>query len=250
MIRPYQQIICFVIISEPIHSFRLLPMTNTYCSRRGAVGLCLQNDSSSRDCSLSSLSAKLFTSIMESNMDEITHLNSRFKDLQIRRTYVGESSIIGGGRGLFASCDCRPGELLTCYPGDALIATTGGREEKWQVQWGDHVPEEYRAVQLRDDQKACVLQATDGIGILGLPELDDQAAYLGHFCNDGVTSTPKCMQELAPYELESQDKANASHQDICNSSHMVTVALRAIKKGDEIFVSYGADYWMEQNGFG
>jgi SET domain len=248
MLRQYQ-IMCFaMIIGETISSFGL-PMTNSYryLRRGGSAGVCLEN-SPSRD-SLSSLSAKLFTAIMESNMDETTLLNSRIKDLQLQRTYVGESTIVGGGRGLFASCDCRAGDLLTCYPGDALISTNGSGEKDWDLQWGHHVHEKYRTNELRVEQKAWVLQATDGVGMLGLSELDDEAAYLGHFCNDGATSTPKCMEELAPYVLESQDVANASHQDICNCSHMVTVARRAINKGDEIFVSYGPGYWMDHNGF-
>lgn len=200
--------------------------------------------------SLSSLSWKLFSDIMENQTDEMSLLNSRMRNLNLNRTYLGQSTMTGGGRGLFANCDCREGDLLTCYPGDALVFADGDNEEDWKIQWADHVDVMYRSNELHEDQRGYVVQATDDVGIFGHSQLDKDSAYLGHFCNDGATSIPTSTEELASYVLESQDGANASHEGLCNDSHMVTVAIKPIRKGQEVFVSYGPDYWIEHNQFG
>ncbi|OEU17624.1 hypothetical protein FRACYDRAFT_238048 [Fragilariopsis cylindrus CCMP1102] len=75
------------------------------------------------------------------------------------------------------------------------------------------------------------------------------ASYLGHFANDGVISPPLCESELAMYVIESNDISNAMHQ-ACQDCHMVTIATKSIKAGDEIFVTYGPEYWSEQPLFG
>ena len=61
---------------------------------------------------------------------------------------------------------------------------------------------------------------------------------------------PVAEVDLASYVIESNDLANAMHNDIGDGSHMVTVATRDIRKGEEIFVTYGPEYWMGQPSFG
>jgi hypothetical protein len=75
------------------------------------------------------------------------------------------------------------------------------------------------------------------------------ASYLGHFANDGIISPPLCESELAMYVIESNDISNAMHQE-CQGCHMVTISTKSIKAGDEIFVTYGPEYWSEQPSFG
>ena len=70
--------------------------------------------------------------------------------------------------------------------------------------------------------------------------------YLGHFANDGIPIPPTCETELAPYVIQSSNTANAVHQP-CEGCHMVTIATRDIHAGEEIFVSYGPEYWIEQH---
>ena len=73
-------------------------------------------------------------------------------------------------------------------------------------------------------------------------------SYLGHFANDGAANPPRRESELAAYTIESANKANAMHKS-CEGCHMVTVATRDIKAGEEIFVTYGPEYWSEQSTF-
>lgn len=93
-----------------------------------------------------------------------------------------------------------------------------------------------------------ILFVDEDYGILGLPKFDNNPAYMGHFANDGA-NMPKRESELASYVLESNAIRNAMHQGISGDSHMVTVATCNIAAGDEIFVTYGPDYWREQPTF-
>jgi hypothetical protein len=174
-------------------------------------------------------------------------LRTRLSRLVLNRTLVGPSSISSAGRGLFARCDCQKGELLTCYPGDAFVILPKDDEDEdvdWTVLWGDHVRKPFFEL----DQDYMLRAVSDDWGILASPELDQDPAYLGHLANDGARA-PDCPAELASYVIESNDRANAMHQPL-EDCHMVTVATRTIQKGQEIFVTYGPDYWMEQPMFG
>ncbi len=74
----------------------------------------------------------------------------RISDLGLNRVRVGESSL--SGRGVFAQRDLNAGELITCYPGDALVyAPTGG------IVWGLHVPAASRDPRRCAEGTACNL---------------------------------------------------------------------------------------------
>jgi hypothetical protein len=176
--------------------------------------------------------------------------------MHLNRTYVGPSTIDTAGRGLFCSHEygCPKGTLLTCYPGDALVFLSQNNK----VLWGDHVVQQQQQVDMATiDQQYMLSAISDEWGIVALPEFEfvsddddyDPGAYLGHFANDGVQAPPLCEADLALYVLESNDRANAMHLPL-EDCHMVTVATRDIQKGEEIFVTYGPDYWMGQPSFG
>ena len=160
----------------------------------------------------------------------------------LNRTFVGPSEV--AGRGLFALEDVSEGEILTCYPGDALVVFS---EQGAQVQWGDHVPDRLKNADNEINQEYMLRASSDDWGIVALPELDKNPMYLGHFANDGAFS-PTNSAELSSYVIEANDICNAMHQDLLNC-HMVTVATRNIRRGEEIFVTYGPEYWMEQDSF-
>ena len=71
-------------------------------------------------------------------------LRTRFQDLELDRCAVGKSAI--HGRGLFATRDIAPGELVTLYPGDALLSWPDGdaasRSAGCEIKalFGSHVP--------------------------------------------------------------------------------------------------------------
>jgi hypothetical protein len=173
--------------------------------------------------------------------------NTRLTNIKLDRTTVMPSTVVAGQRGLFASCDCSQGDLLTCYPGDLLILIPD--EGDYTILTGAHVEDkkfEDKEYDISDELMGYLLHATDDYGVLGLPWLDDDPAYLGHFANDGAVNPTKA-KDVDTYVSESLAKANVRHDMI--SCHMVTVATRDIAKGEEILVSYGPDYWMDHSDF-
>ena len=171
-------------------------------------------------------------------------LGSRLSNLSLNRTYVGPSPI--AGRGLFAADHYPAGTLLTCYPGDGIV------EDNEEITWGDHVDMDHDDDDC-DSEEAWdtdyLMYMTDEIGLVGLPHLHQDPAYLGHFGNDGVAEIPKTVQDVVTnYLEESKQRANAMEQEVLNC-HMVLVATRDIVKNEEIFLSYGPEYWMQQPGF-
>jgi len=203
------------------------------------------------------LSDALTRRIFMADDPEVTRLeilNRRIMDdldLRISKTTIKPSPI--AGRGLFATVDCKPGEILTCYPGDGIIRTPDPENEKsWSIQWGDHViaPED-RSRTMKDlsiTMRGYILYMDDGHSIIGLPRYDDDTSYLGHFANDGA-KYPTCSTEIEAYVEESNATCNARHQGISGDCHMVTMSTRHIKAGDEIFVTYGAEYWIQQTSY-
>lgn len=71
-----------------------------------------------------------------------TILSSRLPDLNnfLNKSEVRQSSIFGAGRGLFAIEDIPKGEVITCYPGDALLCKSEDDVVE-DLLWGRHVAE-------------------------------------------------------------------------------------------------------------
>ena len=64
----------------------------------------------------------------EEQLVKETLLSTRLSSLELNRTSVGPSTIEGAGLGLFATEDIAKGDLITCYPGDALLVEYGELE--------------------------------------------------------------------------------------------------------------------------
>ena len=186
------------------------------------------------------------------------HIGGKSKDsilasrllLDLSCTRVGPSLVAGAGRGLFAAKDIQRGDLLTCYPGDILVyspSTEASISSDDKLVWGSHVPESLR---LDDDEvhsslNGYILQVTDDSAILGLPSMDNDMAYAGHFANDGA-QPPLGESQIASYVIASNDLSNAMHVPL-EDCHMATVATRDIKEGNEVLVTYGPEYWREHS---
>ena len=238
----------------------------------------------------------------------------KLESMGLNCTRLGQSTISGAGRGLFATRDIPKGELVTCYPGDALLYLPEVPEDEDEdeddyvnvdeiVIWGTHVDEKDRwdedAVfdgydndgngdvkddSVNDDSDSIEQQPNKGrtrtrplvdyalyvcdmYSVLGNPLLDSNPAYSGHFANDygghhaisglradvgndnangiGIGNSSSSIEEsIVAYVDESIKMANAQNS-VLEDSHMVTIATRDISEGDEIFVTYGMNYWME-----
>jgi len=226
------------------------------------------NDKSDADASPASANDTLQETLLSTRLPSLTAI--------LNKTRVDTSTIPNAGRGLFATRFIGKGEVITCYPGDAVLISKpssvddfdveGEDEEEddvWEgetVIWGSHVDlsDRWDEDAVFDGNKqqvplthyACAI--SNKYSVMGLPKLDENPAYSGHFANDGAghialgqaDPTRGVEESIASYVIESVDASNAMHKEV-DGLHMATVASRDINDGEEILVTYGPDYWME-----
>jgi hypothetical protein len=147
--------------------------------------------------------------------------------------------------------------------------------------WGAHVPLSLRwdedkvfdGTESTPPLTSYAVSVDDHYSIMGHPELDDNPAYFGHFANDGAGEFafegPNSQNNkiaalelgldtgedeelgiegnIAAYVLKSLEVSNAMHRSLIDGLHVVTVATRDIMAGEEIYVTYGPDYWVENS---
>jgi len=110
-----------------------------------------------------------------------TLLSTRIPGLPLRRTVVGPSTIPGAGRGLFAAQDIAEGELITCYPGDALVYTPpyadgdGNEEEEEEEEDDDDYGED------EDDEDIGDEIVVWGSHVSTVDRWDDSAVFDGRW---------------------------------------------------------------------
>lgn len=182
-------------------------------------------------------------------------LATRLSDLHLNRCYTGPSTLPGdAGDGLFATRAIQAGELITLYPGDALLYWKDGNRDLQNgricsgVVFGAHIRDEERNAErvTTNDARRYELQASSTISCVGDPRLGADPTYLGHFANDG--STCASPADVKRYDASSKAAANADHVNL-EGCQLATQATRSIKAGEEIFVSYGAGHWLTHSGF-
>ena len=183
-------------------------------------------------------------------------LTTRMDNLPLSRVRVEPSSISGAGDGLFATRDIAEGELITLYPADAaLVWDDKDRSEESNVRvfFGRHVPAEKR-------DAAGVLSGWsevpchDSMSILADPRDCYDAAYMGHVANDASSCTApegrnvyeresaaRSNAEIVPLDVEETDEEG--HPQVL---HFALRANKAIKKSEEVLLSYGYGYWEKQ----
>ncbi|EED96682.1 predicted protein [Thalassiosira pseudonana CCMP1335] len=204
-------------------------------------------------------------------------LSTRLSDLHLDKTYVDTSTIPNAGRGLFAKRLIQKGEVITCYPGDAVLVATQSSDddldedddeddedgEDWvdeSVMWGSHVDpidrweedDVFDGTAEKEPLTHYACAVTDTYSVMGLPTLDGNPSYLGQFANDAggylalgeADLTQGIEKGIASYVIESVELSNAMHKEV-EGMHMATVATKDIAKGNEIFVTYGPDFWMD-----
>lgn len=175
--------------------------------------------------------------------------STRFRNLALDRTEARPSSV--HGTGLFATRAIATEELLTLYPGDALLAwgdEYGGKPGPdgcpLQALYGPHITDAEQASTefflIQDSARDFEVVTGKRRSIVGDPARKEDPAYLGHLANDAACFSPG--GDVGTYKEESGRGANAAHFSL-EGCHFATVATRAIAKDEEILVSYGEGYW-------
>jgi len=170
--------------------------------------------------------------------------------IELDKVHVQVSKIHGNG--LFAKTNIKQGEVITIYPCDILAYyPEKNRDAK------EHVVAYIFCDELNDNQEAkdlfhknkkyykdYQLVINETYSAIGLPEITNNPAYLGHLCNDGAMGHSEKDKKI--YETVSVLKSNAFFKNICDCM-MVVVAMKDIKENEEILVTYGHGYWLSRS---
>jgi len=170
-------------------------------------------------------------------------LATRLESLSLNRCHVAKSTIAEAGNGVFASEEISAGELVTIYPGDGVLIE-GAEAGLWIVQKPDGSQRHPDASVLeRAKDYEMEVEALGSVSLLGDPQLVHDAAYIGHIINDGCVCSRDAFRSA--YVAEAALVCNV-HQVSVHGSHMAVVATRDIWEGEELFMSYGARYWVSR----
>ena len=161
------------------------------------------------------------------------------------------------GRGIFANKHIESGALITFYPGDIVKYFPDGsrsHEDKiYTPSFSDRFKAKFNLDNLNETELIPFLEKECNrsrygytldkhYSIVGHPDFDDNPCYLGHFINDRFRcdSTPK---SAALYLKLSPRKANCRFHNIKGNLHVAIIATRDIIIGEELFITYGVNYW-------
>lgn len=152
------------------------------------------------------------------------------------------------GDGVFAGEDIAPWTVATTYPVDIVF----GKHPSNSIMYGrgiDVVKDADEALHLAKTYEMNLSPNDDvnvnrsyRITIAGHPEMRDGG--VGHLLNDGGVMHKLSRSELKQYAEAIYTKVN------CTSYHVgaygiAIVTTKQIKKGEELFLSYGIPYWSE-----
>ena len=201
--------------------------------------------STADDLTLSQLAAR-FAPVTTADRSDM--LKQRLKGLSLARARVGPSLIAGAGQGLFANRDIEEGELVTLYPGDALLtqaddgqsyATVGGFAE------GLRLPQT-GAFDFSSPTWAYGVRISGTQAVVGNPAFVQDPAYFGHMANDALMCSAPGITASC-YEAESTAAANVGLQiSSMAACHLAVVALVSIRQSSELLLSYGSRYWLSK----
>jgi hypothetical protein len=111
------------------------------------------------------------------------------------------------------------------------------------------VPPELRSVTFMEDY---ALNVDDTLGIVGLPTMSDDMAYVGHMANDGAAigglGGIDARLTVPAYVRATDARRNAAHTTIADC-HTVTKATRPIAAGEELFVTCTSPRRCTSGGF-
>ena len=151
------------------------------------------------------------------------------------------------GLGVFATKDIKPFTLITLYPADGAKVWPNPDLDDAYVLW------EFEGM-TRDVRRVYSSSVPPLLGceleIVGDPSAIKDPIFVGHMCNDACKMTKPEQAEI--YEKMTLKGLNAQIGMVpweANSDESLFEAMgiwcrRPIKAGEEIFVTYGAKYWL------
>lgn len=172
---------------------------------------------------------------------------SNILSFEMNKVILKQSNI--HGMGVFARTDINEGGIVTFYPGDVVEYTPNEDRDS-----NDHVV--FACLSDREKSRSQTVEAafkdnnyafslSKKYTMIGNPFFNSDPSYMGHLINDGAKSGSS-SQSVALYQKITLLKRNCEFYDL-HDLHLAVVACRDIKEGEELFVSYGPDYWECHN---
>jgi SET domain-containing protein len=163
--------------------------------------------------------------------------------LDIDKTCIKKSKVHGNG--LFAKVKIKKGEIITFYPCDVMAYYPEKDREIVGYIFNEELKENEQVKKIFNDNrkfyKDYQFAVNNNYSIIGMPEITNNPAYLGHICNDGARGHSVKDKEI--YEKISVLKSNAHYKIICDCI-VAIVAMRNIEIDEEILITYGHGYWI------
>lgn len=154
------------------------------------------------------------------------------------------------GLGVFAKQNINKDEIITFYPGDFVEyhpnedshlpnhSTILYRSHRFENKFGEVTDLKFR------NHDYC-FGLNSFYSIIGCNHFTDDPNYLGHFINDGAkTNSTEKSNEI--YLQISNLKKNCQFKTL-KDLHVAIVATKNINIGEELFITYGLNYWHSFN---
>ena len=199
-------------------------------------------------------------------------LRTRHSNLELDKCRVDISTLPDAGFGVFTTKAIRKDEVITLYPGDAIEERTADGEVR--LAFGIHIeePELIKIVAALNKQydqpydernydsgsqhfmmdidkaRRYVLEVNDTFSLIGDPDRKADPAYLGHMINDSCkeisrNDNDEPIEMGRQYDVQSIQNMNCAIEVGIEQWHVKIVATRDITSGEELFLSYGSEYW-------
>ena len=158
------------------------------------------------------------------------------KNIKTNNFDIRKSTIAGAGNGLFTNIDIKKNDIVCYYPPVIIWDHT--------TQNIIHNFDNFDINNLNNFYTSDYVYTSHKISIIGFKDtIINNDMYLGHIANDNNYNPKKiysnnknnCVFKKTPFELTTDSfKDNKS---------LALIATRDIKIDDEIFVTYGKEYW-------
>ncbi len=193
--------------------------------------------------------------LLEDSAGSSSSLQDFQKQIQ-KNVASGESSIPGAGQGLFATKNLKKGTLVGFYP----VHGIGAEFEDGSYVCCGTTSEDQTHFDGIKDLKSNYIQYLIGSRKLGGADFgedtqlfvdvnpsraDASGCWNGHLVNDGAIMTENSEQGMLDYYTASQKSKNCVHIPFGPSPLIAVVTTKKVKKGQELFTTYGCLYWLE-----
>ena len=189
---------------------------------------------------------------------------SQFNQRRMNLVEVRQSSVPGAGLGLFAKKALKSGTVISFYPAHILGMEVGdrirrisldgitGQVEEQNGDVDDDAPPKVDDAYLhhilgkRPLMHADIAQDLGGAAMFLDVDMmrPESPGWDSHRINDGATVLINSEDGVLTYYRASRQAKNCVHVPFGPSPILATVTTKKVKKGEELFTTYGCSYWL------